>query len=138
MTRSFLFVPADSERKFARAVETDADALILDLEDSVAPARKAAARENLGGFLATRADARIWVRINPLSSEFGALDLAALGNELPHGIVLPKCGGAEDIQRLDGLLSDMERAVGAEPGATRILPLVTETPAAMFAVQEYA
>jgi len=138
VTRSYLFVPADSERKFARAIESEADAIILDLEDSVAPSRKAAARRSLAGFLATNSGPDLWVRINPLSTAEHREDVEALAAAPPAGVVLPKAGGAADIRRLDALLADMEGAAGRERGTTRVLPLVTETPAALFAVNEYA
>ena len=76
MSRSYLFVPADSERKIAKAADTVADALILDLEDSVAPDARPAARELAAEFVARRDDA--WVRINPIDSDDAQADLAAV------------------------------------------------------------
>jgi citrate lyase subunit beta/citryl-CoA lyase len=138
MNRSFLFVPGDSERKFAKALGSGADALIVDLEDAVAPQAKPAARTLLGGFLASDGGPELWVRINPLDTDDSGLDLEAMSDRLPAGVVLPKANGADDIRRLDTMLSTLEQAAGAEPGATRVLPLVTERPAALFRVQEYA
>lgn len=138
MTRSYLFVPADSERKFARAIETEADALIIDLEDAVAPARKAAARDNLTAFLSTSCRPELWVRINPLSTPEHRADIEGLATHPPKGVVLPKAEGADDIRRLDVLLTDMEASTNVARGSTHVLPLVTETPAALFAIQEYA
>ena len=136
MNRSYLFVPADSERKLKKTADIGADALILDLEDSVAPDARAAARELCREFLATRRKA--WVRINPLSGDDAMKDLAAVMPAAPAGIVLPKAAGAADLQRLADLLDDLERDHGVERGATAILPICTETPAAMFALGEYA
>ena len=138
MIRSYLFVPADSERKFARATESEADAIIIDLEDSVAPDRKDAARRNLEGFLSTACRPELWVRINPLTTTEHREDVEALAPAPPKGVVLPKSGGADDVRRLDAMLDAMEAEAGRESGRTRILPLVTETPAALFAVAEYA
>lgn len=137
VTRSYLFVPADSERKFASALRTSADAIILDLEDSVAPGQKAAARDNLPEFLAAQTNAELWVRVNPVDSPECVLDVSALGSAPPHGVMLPKARGANDIRSLDSLLKDMEGKAKVAAGTTRVLPLVTETPAALFAVQEY-
>ena len=76
MSRSFLFVPADSERKLAKAGSAGADALILDLEDAVAPAAKPQARQLAADYLRGKAD--IWVRVNPVDSEYWEADLDAV------------------------------------------------------------
>ena len=91
--RSLLFVPADSERKLARAPQSGADALILDLEDSVVPANRPLARRQAREFLASTdsVDFRRYVRINPLSSGVALDDLAAVVPGKPDGILLPKC-----------------------------------------------
>lgn len=136
MNRSYLFVPADSERKLKKSADVGADALILDLEDSVVPEARARARELCREFLATRGKA--WVRINPLSSEAAIKDLEAVMPAAPAGIVLPKAAGAADLRRLAGLLDGLERTHGIERGATSVLPICTETPAAVFALGEYA
>lgn len=138
MNRSYLFVPGDSEHKFHKAVESGADAVIVDLEDSVAASQKRAARANLPGFLAATVRPEIWVRINPLGDLGGTADIDALENRLPAGIVLPKAEGANDIRALGERLAIIESAAGLEQGNTRVLPLVTETAAALFAVREYA
>jgi len=91
--RSLLFVPGDSARKLSKSVTVPADALILDLEDSVAPENKAAARKLTGDFLAEHAEGRqkqIWVRINPLDQPAALEDLAAIMHGRPDGIVQPK------------------------------------------------
>jgi citrate lyase subunit beta / citryl-CoA lyase len=137
--RSFLFVPADSERKLARGPQSGADALILDLEDSVAPAIRPAARRLARGFLdASRGDdCKRWVRINPLAGADALDDLAAVMPGRPDGILLPKCTPA-DLRTLDHYLSAFEAAGGQPVGATRIVAIATETPAAMFALGGYA
>jgi citrate lyase subunit beta/citryl-CoA lyase len=136
MNRSYLFVPADSERKLKKSADVGADALILDLEDSVAPDARAGARELCREFLASRKQA--WVRINPLSSDDATKDLEAVMPAAPAGIVLPKAEGARDLGRLADLLDGLEQAHGLERGTTAILPICTETPRAIFALREYA
>ncbi len=137
--RSFLFVPADSERKLARSRQSGADALILDLEDSVMPANRQAARAQAREFLAEASDTafRRYVRINPLTSGAALDDLAAVLPGKPHGILLPKCL-PEDVRTLDHYLTAFEAAFGLTPGAVRIVAIATETPAAMFALGRYA
>src|SRR6478672_12981768 len=88
--RSWLFVPADSERKIAKALDSDADAVIFDLEDSVAGEQKAAAREILKGLPKRSGGPEWWVRVNPLGSEYHKDDLTLIGSAYVHGIVLPK------------------------------------------------
>src|SRR6266478_1236260 len=137
--RSLLFVPADSERKLARSRQSGADALILDLEDSVMPANRQAARAQAREFLAEASDTafRRYVRINPLTSGAALDDLAAVLPGKPHGILLPKCL-PEDVRTLDHYLTAFEAAFGLTPGAVRIVAIATETPAAMFALGRYA
>src|ERR1700722_16569676 len=104
--RSLLFVPADSERKLARAPQSGADALILDLEDSVVPANRSLARRQSRDFLASTGSVefRRYVRSNPLSSALALDDLAAVVPGRPDGILLPKCV-PEDLRTLDHYLS---------------------------------
>ena len=134
--RSLLFVPGDSERKLAKAEGAGADALILDLEDSVAPDSKSAARQLVAAYLRDHPygsrQSRLWVRINPLDSGLAEDDLAALGEVQPDGIVLPKAEGPADVLALSAIL-DLAGHNGAG-----ILPVATETPAAPFALGDYA
>jgi citrate lyase subunit beta/citryl-CoA lyase len=136
MNRSYLFVPADSERKMKKASVVGADALILDLEDSVPPDSRPAARELSRDYLVDRQ--RVWVRINPIGSEDAAADLEAIMPSAPTGIVLPKSRGADDVIRLASMLDVLERTHGIEAGCTRILPICTETPDALFTLGSYA
>lgn len=137
--RSFLFVPADSERKLARGPESGAAALILDLEDSVALDRKPVAREMTAAWLRARsAGPRAWVRVNALDTGLTMADLAAVVGARPDGIVLPKCEGAADLARIDAALSALEAREGLPDRAIPVMPLVTETPAAMFTLGSYA
>lgn len=129
--RSLLFVPGDRPERFAKAAASGADALILDLEDSVAPERKAAAREAVAGFLdSPRDECRggfVFVRVNPLDSAFIDDDLAALSGAAFDGVVLPKAEGHASVTALTTRL----------PGDYRILPIATETPAAIFQLGTY-
>ena len=138
MSRSFLFVPGDSEKKLQKAGESDADALIIDLEDSVAASARPEARKRVVEFLGDAVRPDCWVRINPLGSDDAEKDLRAVVGAAPLGIVLPKCSGGEDILRLDKALDALELDCGDRKGVTRILPIVTETPAALFRMHEYS
>lgn len=136
--RSMLFVPGDDERKIAKGLETAADALILDLEDAVAPDRKGIARELCGKIiLSTKTSKKLFVRINALDTPAALTDLAAVVDARPFGIVLPKCRGGEDVKLLEHYLSALEAKAGIAVGHTRILPIVTETAAALFGLGSY-
>ncbi len=135
MTRSLLFVPADSERKLAKAGSVGADALILDLEDSVAADAREDARAMASEFL--KGTDNVWVRINPIETDDAKADLAAVMPSAPAGIVLPKPRSAAAATELDGMLTELETAHGIGPGNTRILPLCTERPEALFTLSSY-
>ncbi len=136
--RSLLFVPGDSERKLAKGSASDADALILDLEDSVVPARRPEARRITCAFLAhtPRARQRLYVRINPLTTEDALADLAAVMASRPDGIVVPKSMPG-NIRTLDHYLLALEAANGITRGATRVIAIATETPVAAFELGGY-
>jgi citrate lyase subunit beta / citryl-CoA lyase len=140
--RCWLFVPADAERKLAKAPGSGADALILDLEDAVARPRLPVARAMAAEFLraapaAPRRQA-LWVRVNPLSSGDTLADLAAVLPAAPDGIMLPKADGPEDAIRLGHYLSALEVAAGLAEGSTRTAVVATETAAALFSLGGYA
>ena len=136
--RSWLFAPGDSERKMAKAADGAADIVLLDLEDSVAPDSKPAARAMVRDFLAAREDRRrLWVRVNPLSGGETLADLEAVMPAAPGGIMLPKAEGRTDVEALDAHLSRLESAHGIAAGQTRVAALVTETPRAMFRTGDY-
>lgn len=144
LLRSMLFVPGDSERKLVKCESVAADALILDLEDSVDPSRKATARGLVADFLrslqsAERSSGRsLWVRINPLAGVDADEDLERVLPARPDGIVLPKPKSAEDVRDLGRRLDRLEVRLGFPVGSTKILPTATETPAALFALDGYA
>ncbi|NMJ40665.1 CoA ester lyase [Roseomonas sp. JC162] len=141
MIRSWLFVPADSERKLARGGESGADALILDLEDSVAAARRPVARGMVVDYLAAHAGAarrpQLWVRINPLDGE-GLTDAAAVVRAAPDGLVVPKVNGPDDLLRLSHWLDALEARDGLPAGGIKLLAVATETAAAVLRLSEYA
>jgi citrate lyase subunit beta/citryl-CoA lyase len=138
MTRSFLFVPGDSERKLAKAPGAGSDALIVDLEDSVARSKLASARVRTREFLLSTSGAEVWVRINPLDGSEALEDLRAVMPGHPAGIVLPKPSSAVDAVRLGKLIDVLEQENGVPTGSTGILPIATERPEALFRLHEYA
>ena len=137
--RSWLFVPADSERKIAKALSGEADAIILDLEDSVTDANKPNARETAAAAL-TRADSaamQLWVRINPLDSGLVEADLAAIVAARPYGVMLPKSESGQDIATLRHLLDAEEAKTDIRGGAVKISAVATETAASLFGLGTY-
>lgn len=138
--RSLLFVPADSEKKLAKSESIPADVIIIDLEDSVAPENKAAARSLAREFLDSRQGERsqqLWVRINPVFSQEAGADLGAVMPAGPDGIMLPKSRSVEDVDLLGQRLGTYEAEYERKVGATKVLPLVTETPGALFTLGDY-
>ncbi|MEM8664509.1 MAG: aldolase/citrate lyase family protein, partial [Pseudomonadota bacterium] len=129
--RSWLFVPGDSEKKLAKGFDTGADVVILDLEDSVAPARKETARGLVREAIAAAPDrTRVAVRVNPLGTEDAARDLAVL-EAGPGFVALPKCGGGQDATELAARLSVAEAEAGLVEGTVRIMAIATETAASL-------
>lgn len=141
LLRSMLFVPGDSDRKLAKADDVKADAIIIDLEDSVAGPRKDAARALTAEFLSMRAKAgrtnKLFVRINPLDSDAHTRDLEAIMAGAPDGIVLPKASGPLAVHTIGQDLERYERRFGV-PQATAVLAISGETAAGVLAAAEYA
>lgn len=139
--RSLLFIPADSEKKLTRGDEVAADVLILDLEDSVAPAQKSLARQLALRYLLERKDNRssqLWVRINPIDTGDALADLAEVMPGRPDGIIQPKTRSADDVAELGNTLGRLEAELGIPVGQTRIIPVATETPEAMFSLGQFS
>jgi len=134
-----LFVPGDSARKFAKAATCGADALILDLEDAVAPTMKADARAHVARLLADDRprDWQFFVRINPFATGLTLADLAAVVRPGLDGIVIPKADSALDVVRIGHYLDALEARAGLAAGAIRIVVVATETPTAMFNLGSY-
>lgn len=135
MIRSFLFVPADSERKLRKAGDVGADAIILDLEDSVVPAALPDARVLAREYL--RGKSNVWVRINSIDGREAAADLDAVMPSAPAGIVLPKPESAAAAVKLGERITVLESEHGIEAGSTGIIPLCTECPEALFTLNSY-
>lgn len=129
--RSLLFVPGDRPDRMEKALGAGADALILDLEDAVAPQNKQVARHEVAHFLNQHNEARIFVRVNPLDSEENVKDLNAILPSHPDGIVLPKAEGGTSAAELAKRLSERGNATAM------ILAIGTETPAAIFQLGTY-
>ena len=135
MSRSFLFVPADSDRKLEKAAGAGADALILDLEDAVAPDRKTTARHMAADYLEDKDN--VWVRVNPVETSYWEADLDAVMPSRPAGIMLPKPRHARDALRLSERIDALEKQHEIEHGQTRIIALCTEHPEALFTLHSY-
>jgi citrate lyase subunit beta / citryl-CoA lyase len=136
--RTMLFVPGDSSRKFEKASQGNASALILDLEDSVVPDKKDEARgltrTMLGG---QRGGQQLYVRVNALDTGMTLEDLAAVMPAAPDGIVLPKCRSGDDVRHLAMWLDAFEAAAGTKAGSTQIVVVATETAASVFGLGSY-
>jgi citrate lyase subunit beta/citryl-CoA lyase len=124
--RSWLFVPADSEKKIAKALESEADAVIFDLEDSVAPSEKARARDILKSLDKSANGPERWVRINPLGSEQLKDDISIFASPTFAGVVLPKAESGADVAEL-----------AHRTGNLPIHAIVTETAASLFGLLSY-
>jgi citrate lyase subunit beta/citryl-CoA lyase len=139
--RSWLFIPGDSQSKLDKSDGCGADAVILDLEDSVAADRRPMARKMVRAMLDARPRGRrrpeLWVRINPIA-EGGLFDLPAIVGGNPDGIVQPKIDGPEDVLRLGHCLDALEAAAGLDIGKIAILPVATETAKAGLSIGTFA
>lgn len=138
--RSLLFVPGDSERKLLKSLESGADVLIIDLEDSVAPDRKEAAREIAADFIRenkSRTNSKIYVRVNDLATSLTDADLAAVIAGQPNGVMLPKANGGPDVTHLSVKLRVAEAKAGVPDGSTQVVAIITETAAGILAAGTY-
>lgn len=137
--RSLLFTPADSARKIDRALRSGAHAVILDLEDSVAPSAKDEARRGAREALAARSPAgpKLIVRVNALASAEIEADLDAVAEFAPDAVMLPKARGGDDAQHLSIKLAVREARRGLPDGAIGILPLATESADALARLAGY-
>lgn len=140
--RSLLFIPGDSEKKLGKVAECGADAVILDLEDSVAAENKPRARQLVSEFLkATRRGQRpcqYWVRVNPFDTGMTLDDLTAIMAGGPDGIMQPKTDTPDDVRRLSHYLDALEAAHDIAPGSVGIIPVATETARAPFTLGDFA
>ncbi len=140
--RSLLFVPADSPKKLEKALTAGADALIVDLEDSVALEAKGRARQRAAAFLKETAPAAqrpyLVVRVNSLRSGLTDADLDAVASAQPDAIMLPKAEGGASVTHLDAKLAVREATCGLADGHIKIIVIATETAAALFLAGTYA
>jgi citrate lyase subunit beta/citryl-CoA lyase len=136
-----LYVPGDNDRKLAKADGSGADAVVLDLEDSVPVNNRSEARKKIREFLEARPPSerkyQLWVRINALDDS-ALVDLAAVVGGAPDGIVLPKINGPDEVERLSHHLDALEVREGVPLGQTKICVVATETPAAVLRLSEFA
>lgn len=136
--RSWLFVPGDNARMIAKGLASEADAVILDLEDAVAPDNRTTARSVVTEALAQPRLKPVAVRINGLDSADALRDLAAVVRGGPDAIMLPKCAGLAQVVQLGHYLDALEAREGLEAGRIRILAISTETAAAVLAGSDLA
>lgn len=140
LPRSYLFVPGDSRRKMDKARAGAADAIVLDLEDSVADANKPEARAMVRDFLLAASDRtkqQVWVRINPLNTPWALDDVVAVIEGRPDGLLVPKCESRDDVVVLDHWLCALERKCGWEESSVKVIPVATETPGSLFKLDTY-
>jgi citrate lyase subunit beta/citryl-CoA lyase len=138
--RSMHFVPGGNERMIAKALTLPADGLILDLEDAVAPDRKAATRPIVREWLSKLdfGGRERWVRMNPIFTDLAVADLEETITGRPEGYVVPKPRRASDIREIDAHLDRLERKHDLPPGSTRLVVIATETPEGLLNIGEVA
>lgn len=139
--RSLLFVPGDSEKKLAKGFGSEADVVIVDLEDSVSPDNKANARAIASTFIASErrnTRAKVYIRVNDLATGLTDDDLSAVVKTAPDGIMLPKSNSGADVEQLAVKMRVREAEADLPDGAIRILPLITETAAGVLSAGTYA
>jgi citrate lyase subunit beta / citryl-CoA lyase len=140
--RSLLFVPGDDEKKLAKALGSGADALLIDLEDSVALSRKEAARQITHDFIAavrkTHSHPTLFVRVNAHGTNLTSDDLDAVIPAAPHGIMLPKSQSGDDVALLSAKIAVREAESNLKDGAISIIAIATETARSLFHMGTYA
>ena len=124
LNRSFLFAPGNVARRVEKALTLEADAVIVDLEDSVALAEKAATRKSVAEALTRPRRGRGYVRVNAPSSEFCYRDLVETLHRQVDGVVVPKIESAADLHAVDWLIANLEREFGVEPGTLDLIPQI--------------
>ena len=134
LNRSFLFAPGNVARRVEKALTLQADAVILDLEDSVAPSDKPATRKHIAEALARPRECRGYVRVNAPSSPFCFRDLVETLHKGVDGVVLPKVESAADLHAIDWLIANLEREHGLAEGSIDLMPLI-ETAAGVQRVE---
>src|SRR3954466_1707262 len=139
--RSFLFIPGDSPKKLDKGMGSGADALLLDLEDSISPQNKVEARATTLAFLKeavpVKQRPRIYVRINGLQTGLTDADLDAIVAGQPDGVMFPKAEGGAAVTHCDAKLTAREAIHGLPDGALDIIAIATETAQAIFLAGTY-
>ncbi len=136
--RTYLFVPGNRPERFAKALASGADALILDLEDSVPLSEKAAARQAVADWLVTAPTSKpVLVRVNALSSPLHNDDLQILRRMRPFGLVLPKCEGVDDVLAFDEVLCGFEERSGWPRRSISVIAIATETARGMQRIHTF-
>ena len=140
LRRSLHFVPGGNDRMFEKALNLPADSLILDLEDSVTPANKEAAREQVCNWIKDTnfENQECLVRINPLDTPWGLEDLNAVAESLPDGIVLPKVARKKEVMEIDAVVSRVEQVKQVKEGSVSFVLIGTEVPEAVFNLHKMA
>jgi citrate lyase beta subunit len=138
--RSLHFVPGGNEKMIAKALTLPADGLILDLEDAVAPDRKAATRPIVREWLQTLdfGGRERWVRMNPIFTDLAVADLEETIAGRPEGYVVPKARRASDVREIVGHLERLEHQHGLPFGSTKLVVLATEVPEGLLNIAEIA
>jgi citrate lyase subunit beta/citryl-CoA lyase len=124
LLRSFLFAPGNHPRRVEKALSLDADAMILDLEDAVATAEKAATRAAVAAALTRARTGLLYVRVNAADTEFCCGDLVAVVQPKLDGIILPKVESPATLTTIDWVLQQIERERGLKEGAIDLIPIV--------------
>jgi len=133
LMRSMLFVPGDRPERFAKAVASGADAVIFDLEDSVVAAQRPSARQEIARYLGSaERSVPLWVRVNPVGSDDALADLAAVMDLRPDGIMLPKARSGADVLEASHWMAALEVRAGIAPDSVGLIPLITESAAAVL------
>ena len=139
--RSLLFVPADAAKKLHKAMTSGADALIVDLEDSIPAPGKSDARLSAAAFIRDAVTAthrpRLLVRINGFATGLADADLDTIVPARPDAIMLPKAEGGADVVRADAKLLAREAMAGLPDGCIKIVAIATETATALFLAGTY-
>lgn len=122
--RTMMFAPGSDHRKISKAIEGEADAVILDLEDAVAVSEKARAREMIAEALRFPRKGSLYIRVNSVNTEFFYADMMSVMVRGLNGVVLPKCESAEEVRRVDWLMGLLEQERGLPSGSVELVPLV--------------
>ncbi len=139
LRRAVHFVPGANEKMLQKSLALPADSLVLDLEDSVTPEQKDAARETVTSWLKHVNFGRQerMVRMNPLDTPWGVADLEITMRGRPDSYLVPKVRTKDDLLQVDIILSRMEREYGYPPGKVKLVVIATETPQGLLNIRDF-